>query len=90
MIRKNLHNAETARKVMGKLYSLVGILDVKEEDCVDALASPIADYEEAVVEQVARRSGVEYIVTGNIKDYDPGLTKTFLSDEFIRFMEQTE
>lgn len=90
LVRKHLHNAETARQVMGKLYSLVGILEVKEEDCVDALVSPITDYEDAVVEQVARRSGVECIVIHNQKDYEPGLTKVFLPDDFIQFMEQTE
>jgi predicted nucleic acid-binding protein len=90
MVRKHLHNAETARQVMSKLYSLVGILEVKQEDCIDALASPITDYEDAVVEQVARKSGVECIVTRNQKDYEAGLTKVFLPDDFIQFMEQTE
>ena len=90
LVRKHLHNAETARQVMGKLYSLVGILEVKEEDCVDALVSPITDYEDAVVEQVARRSSVECIVTRNKKDYELGLAKVFLPDDFIQFMEQTE
>ena len=90
LVRKHLHNTETARQVMSKLYSLVGILEVKEEDCVDALVSPITDYEDAVVEQVARRSGVECIVTRNQKDYELGLAKVFLPDDFIQFMEQTE
>ncbi len=90
LVRKHLHNAETARQVMSKLYSLVGILEVKQEDCIDALASPITDYEDAVVEQVARRTGVECIVTRNQKDYEAGLTKVFLPDDFIQFMEQTE
>ena len=90
LVRKHLHNAETARQVMSKLYSLVGILEVKEEDCVDALVLSITDYEDAVVEQVARRSGVECIVTRNQKDYELGLAKVFLPDDFIQFMEQTE
>lgn len=90
LVRKHLHNTETARQVMSKLYSLVGILEVKEEDCVDALVSPITDYEDAVVEQVARRSSVECIVTRNQKDYELGLAKVFLPDDFIQFMEQTE
>ena len=90
LVRKHLHNTETARQVMSKLYSLVGILEVKEEDCVDALVSPITDYEDAVVEQVARRTGVDCIVTRNQKDYEPGLTKVFLPDDYIQFMEQSE
>ena len=88
LIRKHLHNTEAAKQVMGKLYSLAGILEVREEDCIDALASLIADYEDAVVEQVARRSGMECIITRNQKDYEAGLMKTFLPENFIRFMEQ--
>lgn len=30
LVRRHLHNAETVRQVMGKLYSLVGILEVKK------------------------------------------------------------
>lgn len=90
LIRKHLHNTETAKQIMGKLYSLVGILEVKEEDIVEALASSITDYEDAVVEQVARRSDMECIVTRNQKDYEAGLTKIFLPEDFIRFMEQVE
>lgn len=90
LVRKYLHNTDAARQIMGKLYSLVRILEVKEEDCVNALVSPIADYEDAVVEQVARRSDVECIVTRNQKDYEAGFTKIFLPDDFIQFMEQAE
>lgn len=90
LIRKHLHNTKTARQIMGKLYSLTGILEVKEEDLVEALASPITDYEDAVVEQVARRSDMECIITRNQKDYEAGLTKIFLPEDFIRFMEQEE
>ncbi len=88
LVRKYLHNVEAAKQIMGKLYSLVGILEVKEEDCVDALASPIKDYEDAVIEQVARRSGMEYIITRNQKDYEAGLTKVFLPEDFVKFIEQ--
>ena len=90
LIRKYLHSTETARQIMGKLYSLAGILEVKGEELIDALASPITDYEDAVVEQVARRSGMECIVTRNQKDYEAGITKIFLPGDFIRFMEQEE
>lgn len=90
LIRKHLHSTETARQIMGKLYSLVGIIEVKGEDLIDALASPIIDYEDAVVEQVARRSDMECIVTRNQKDYEAGLTQIYLPEDFVRFLEQEE
>lgn len=90
LIRKHLHNTEIAKQIMGKLYSIAGVLEVKEEDLVEALASPITDYEDAVVEQVARRFGMECIITRNQKDYEAGLTKIFLPEDFVQFMEQEE
>ena len=88
LIRKNLHNAATAKGVMGKLYSLVGILEVTGNDCLEALASPISDYDDAVVEKVASRKGMDYIVTHNIKGYQSGNMKIILPDAFIKRMEE--
>lgn len=88
LIKKHLHNAEQAKSIMGKLYSLVGILEVTEGDCMEALASSICDYEDAVVEKVAARKGMDYIVTRNMKDYRNGNTKVILPDDFVKLMEQ--
>lgn len=88
LVRKYLHNAETAKQVMEKLYSLVRILEVTANDCIDALVSPISDYEDAVVEKVASGKGIDYIVTRNIKDYQAGRTKVILSDDFVELMEE--
>lgn len=87
LIRKHLHDADTAKTIMGKLYSLIGILEVTEENCIDALASPIRDYEDAVVEKVVARQGMDYIVTRNIKDFQSGNTNVIIPDEFIKIME---
>ena len=51
LVRKYLHNTAKAKTVMGKLYSLTGILEVTVDDCMDALSSSISDYEDAVVER---------------------------------------
>ena len=84
LIRKHLHNIEAAKMIMGKLYSLTGILEVTADDCMDALASAISDYEDAVVEKVASRKDMDYIVTRNIKDYQAGGTKIILPDDFVK------
>lgn len=87
LIRKYLHSTEKAKQVMGKLYSLTGILEVTGTDCMEALASPVNDYEDAVVEKVASRKSMDYIVTRNIKDYQEGHTKVVLPDDFIKIVE---
>lgn len=88
LTRKYLHNTEKAKVVMEKLFSLTGILEVTADDCVDALASAISDYEDAVVEKVASRKEMDYIVTRNVKDYQAGRTKIILPDDFVKLMEE--
>ena len=90
LIRKHLHNAQTAKQIMGKLYSLMNILEVTGTECVEALASQIKDYEDAVVERVASRKEMDYIVTRNIKDYQNGSVKVILPDDFIELMIEEE
>lgn len=86
LVRKYCHDTEMAIQTMEKLYNLFGILDVTKEDCIQALTSPINDYEDAVVCEVARRSGMQYIVTRNTKDYVNSYVKAILPDEFIGLM----
>ncbi len=90
LIKKHLHSSEDAKNIMSKLFSLVEILNVSKEDCVDALVSPITDYEDAVIEQVSRRSGIEYIVTRNEKDIEMGNTRVVTPEKFVKLIEQVE
>lgn len=86
LVRKYCHDTGMAIQTMEKLYNLFGILDVTKEDCIQALTSSINDYEDAVVCEVARRSGMQYIVTRNTKDYVNSYVKAILPDEFIELM----
>lgn len=88
LVRKYLHSTEQAKQVMSKLYSFVGIVPVTGTDCVDALVSAVVDYEDAVVERATAKAGMDYIVTRNVKDFQKGMVKVILPDDFIFFMEQ--
>lgn len=88
LVRKHLHSADSAKQVMGRLYSLVGILSVSGAECVDALASPVNDYEDAVVERVSAKADMDYIITRNIKDYQNGMVKAILPDDFVSLMTE--
>lgn len=87
LVRRHLHNTKQAKQIMEKLYSLTGILGVTGEDCINALASPVNDYEDAVVDRVAENAKMDYIITRNIKDYQHGVVKSILPDDFIILME---
>lgn len=88
LLRKFMKDTAQSKQIMGKLYSLIGILDVTAANCVEALASPINDYEDAVVEKVASSKEIDYIVTRNIKDYQEGTVRVILPDDFIGMMAE--
>lgn len=83
LVRKYLHSADQSKQVMEKLYSLVGILTVSGVECIDALASSVSDYEDAVVERVSVKADMDYMITGNVKDYQQGMIKAISPDDFI-------
>lgn len=87
LVKKYLHSTEQAKQVMGKLYSFTRILAVTENECIDALASEVSDYEDAVAERTAARADMDYIITRNIKDYRNGKVKAILPDDFIVLMK---
>lgn len=88
LVRRHLHGTEQAKQIMGKLYSLVGILPVTGTDCVDALASEVNDYEDAVAERAAAKADMDYIVTRNVKDFQQGMIKAILPEDFIVLMKE--
>ena len=90
LLRKYIKDTAQSKQIMNKLYSLIGILDVTAANCVEALASPISDYEDAVLEKVALSKEMDYIVTRNIKDYQAGTVKVMLPDDFICMLEEAE
>ena len=90
LVRKYLHSTEQAKQVMGKLYSLMGILAVTRDECLDAFASAISDYEDAVIERTAVKAEMDCIITRNVKDYQDGMVKAMLPDDFVALMEDGE
>lgn len=88
LVRKYLHSTEQAKQVMKRLYSLIGILPVTGDECVDALMSSVIDYEDAVVERTAVKAGVDYIITRNVKDYQQGSIRAILPDDFISLIKE--
>ena len=69
IVHRSTHSDQLTRSYMSKLFQLVGITDTSPEDCINALHSTISDYEDAVMVQTAVRSGMDLLITRNLKDY---------------------
>ena len=69
ILRKSFRSAERAKETLQDLVQLIAFSDVLPSDVMDALASEMPDFEDAVVNAVAYRIGADYILTRNVKDY---------------------
>ena len=55
LLHKHLHDADQAKQVLLKLFSLFEVLDVTRSDCEKALSMPMSDYEDALLATCAKR-----------------------------------
>lgn len=70
IIRKEMHDTDKTYVVMENIFKLVGILAVTEEDIHLAFEQKWKDFEDCVQYTTAKNNRMDYIVTGNRKDYE--------------------
>lgn len=89
LLEKNLDNNDTAKQMLGKLYTLAHVLEVTESDCKDALNSPVKNYEYALITQVAKRRKFDFIISRNVEEYNEGKINIITPDEFVKIARGT-
>jgi predicted nucleic acid-binding protein len=74
---------EFRRKLSG-LLEYIEPLPVNGETFQSALRSTIRDFEDAVLESVAFKHGIQHIVTRNIRDFSTARVQALTPSEFLR------
>ena len=69
IIRKETHDTERTYAVMENIFRLVAILSVTDRDIKDAFLQKWKDFEDCVQYMTGKNSRMDYIITGNCKDY---------------------
>ena len=83
VLRKSLGSAQQAKEHIDQLAQVVSFADVQGMDIHTALMRAMPDFEDAVVDAVAERSGASYILTRNIKDFTGSLVPAILPVDFL-------
>ncbi|MBQ7549893.1 MAG: PIN domain-containing protein [Clostridia bacterium] len=83
--RLTLSDVETCR-IITTLMELVGIIDTTDMDCRRAVSSVLKDYEDAVMVESAKRSGMDAIVTRSEKDYATSPVAVYLPDDLLALL----
>ena len=86
ILHKHTHSDSAARKTLEILLLLFDLLDTAGADCKLALASGLADFEDAVMVESAVRERMEGIVTRNLRDYAKAGLPVYSPGEFLEKM----
>jgi len=81
------HSDMETRKILSKLFMLFHLLDTTSLDCRKAISSEMNDYEDAIMVETAVRSGMDCIVTRNIKDYTKAAVNVLDPLAFLKLLE---
>lgn len=83
LTRRATHDDKETRKILTTLLIPFDLLDTAGMDCRRAISSNIADFEDAVMSETAIRTGMDCIVTRNLKDYERSSVPVCSPAEFL-------
>ena len=89
-MRKATRDAVAARNAIGKLIALFGVADVIQADCINAIASSMSNFDDAMLAACADRGGMDYIVTRNVKDFETSPVPSITPQQFIAMTRATD
>lgn len=84
VLRKHLQSVHQAKERLEQLSQLVIFADVQGTDIHTALMRTMPDFEDAVVDAVAERNGVNYTLTRNIKDFVGSVVPAITPTDFLK------
>lgn len=90
LVHRATHSDNDTRKILSNLFVIFEPIDSAGLDCLKAISSEISDYEDAVMAETALRTGMEYIVTRNIKDYVKSAVSVCTPKNFLEILEQKD
>lgn len=84
ILRKALQSTQKAKNRIEQLSQIVTFADIQGVDIHTALMRPMSDFEDAVVDAVAERSGASHILTRNTKDFADSTVPAITPTEFLK------
>lgn len=87
IIRKETHDTSRTYAVMENIFQLVAILSVTDKDIMDAFGQKWKDFEDCVQYMTGKNSRMDYIITGNRKDYADALLPVMTPATWIEMVK---
>lgn len=82
------HVDQKARDIVAKLCALFELIDTLGADCVNAIAVPNNDYEDAILMTSAVRVGADCIVTRNAGDFNGAKIPVYTPEQLLENIKE--
>lgn len=82
-VNKELHNTFEAQNRLRELLQILTVLDVTQENILQALDMRWKDFEDAVQYAVALANHIDIVITRNKKDYESNAIPVMTPGEFL-------
>lgn len=81
--KKFYHDEKITRKKMVELLQFLEILDTMAVNVKVSFDTPMADYEDGLIEEISYNNMLDCIITRNKKDYKNSRVKVYTPSEFL-------
>ena len=88
IVRKNTKSKEKALQCIKAISSILTFAEVNENTLLSATISKIDDYEDAVVDMVAKSIKADYIITRDTKGFKHSICKVLTPKGYILLQEK--
>lgn len=78
-----IENSKKAKSKIEKLLSFIKVVNVGEQEILDAIKSKFKDFEDAIQNYSAINSKLDLIVTRNVKDFKLSILPILTPKEFV-------
>jgi len=89
-MEKAKYNKSKRNKVIQSLLENLSVLSVNESILKNALESEIPDYEDAVIDELALREKLDFIITRDLKDFKKSKNTIYNAIEALEYIEAIE
>ncbi|GHU81554.1 DNA-binding protein [Spirochaetia bacterium] len=84
VVKKSRKDAEQALHAVIDLLETITLVDTTTQDIYAAAASPISDFEDAVVAATSQRESADYIITRNTDDFINAPISALSPEDFLK------
>jgi len=82
-LEKEKYERVKRNKIISNLLDNLSVLTAHEEILRNSLISELDDYEDAVIDELALKESIDYIVTRNLKDFKKSRNEIYTAREIL-------